>query len=105
MAITILGGWAESGCGLCVFIPYSIDSIPLLVAPPTGAGQLRQLMLDLGCLIKITELLNTIRDSVREVCTSASHISPHSLPPPSVPGETECVVLLSTEGSDCHYGG
>ncbi|CAI8026148.1 Neurobeachin-like protein 1 [Geodia barretti] len=43
-----------------------LDSIPLLVAPPTGAGRLRQQMVDLGCLIKITELLNTIRDSIRE---------------------------------------
>ena len=47
---------------------HSTDAIPLLVAPPTGAERLRQTMLDLGCLIKITELLNTIRGCVEEVC-------------------------------------
>ena len=83
----------------------STDSIPMLVAPPTGAGRLRQLMLELGCLIKITELLNTIRDCVREVCVcrQLATLSP-SLSPAGW-REAVCAGLLCGEVSDGRHGG
>ena len=57
------------------------DAISLLVAPPTAAGRLCQLLLELGCFIKITETLNTIRDAVHEVSQTLCRWSPLSLSP------------------------
>ena len=62
------------GCPHCCLYIHVVcaDSVPLLVAPPTEAEKLRQLLLELGCLIKITEIINSIQTEVKEV----------SLPPP-----------------------
>lgn len=83
---------------------WSADAVPLLVAPPTETNRLRQLLLELGCLIKITEIMNILQDEVQKVghthLTFPVHTAP---PPPAGPQQGVCVSLLCTAVHDCHH--
>ena len=50
---------------LTVFI--ATDAVSLLCTAPVEAARLRQLLVELGCFIKITELVNLIADEVKQV--------------------------------------
>lgn len=80
---------------------WSADAVPLLVAPPTETNRLRQLLLELGCLIKITEILNILQDEVQKVGHTHATSLVHTAPPLTGPHQAVCVSLLCTAVHDC----
>lgn len=64
---------------------WSADGVPLLMAPPTETNRLRQLLLELGCLLKITEIVNIIKDEVRKVSHTLHPSLIHVLSVPLLP--------------------
>ena len=47
--------------------PLPSDAIPTLVAPPTNVGQFRHLFIEVGCFVKVNEVMKIMREVLQEV--------------------------------------